>query len=236
MKKLTYTDMLAVLGISSAHPGGSNLTKNIFSREKITEDMKLLDVGCGTGQTSAFLAKKFNCEIAAIDLNNTMLEKAAKRFKKNGLNVKTINASAEKLPFKDNVFDYIISESVIIFTNSEVSLAEIRRVLKPSGKFIAIEMVAETNLSQAEKEEIINVYGINQIFTEGDWENQFRNLSFSKVKIEKDEWSKDREFLGDKNDPSSYIAPQLFKILEAHTELIQKYHDRLGYRIFTCFK
>ncbi|UTW69808.1 methyltransferase domain-containing protein [Anaerobacillus sp. HL2] len=76
MNKLNYTDMLAQLGISSAHPGGLALSKWNFLKEKITKDMKILDLGCGTGKTAAYLASTYKCSVTALDVHPIMLEKA----------------------------------------------------------------------------------------------------------------------------------------------------------------
>lgn len=53
--------MLALLGIGGAHPGGFYLTKQLFDKEKITSETSILDIGCGTGQTSANLYCKYGC-------------------------------------------------------------------------------------------------------------------------------------------------------------------------------
>ncbi len=235
MKKLTYTDMLADLGISSAHPGGSHLTKRIFTNEIMTPEKKVLDIGCGTGQTAAFLAKKYKCDVVAIDAHDTMIRKAKKRFEKNELPIKLIKATAEKLPFSANIFDFVTAESVISFTQPHLSLPEIARVLKTTGKLISIEMTAENDLTEAEKQEITDVYGIKRVFTEDEWREQFLSAGFSKVSIEEDH-DRPNEFIGDKNDPSNYIDPSLFEILETHSALLQKLQGRLGYRIYRCIK
>ncbi|MCT8138775.1 class I SAM-dependent methyltransferase [Anaerobacillus sp. CMMVII] len=235
MRKFTYTDMIAHLGISSAHPGGSMLTRKIFASENIMPDMKLLDIGCGTGETATFLAKEYNCEIIAIDTHSTMINKAKKRFDNAGLAIKLIKANAEKLPFSDGIFDYIIAESVITFTHSNLSLPEFARVLKKSGKLLAIEMTAEEKLSATEKKEISQVYGVKQVLLETEWKEKFANAGFSEVIIEQDN-ERSNQIVSDNNDPSDFIDPKLFGILQSHTELLQKYSGRLGYRVFRCIK
>ncbi|RXJ03813.1 class I SAM-dependent methyltransferase [Anaerobacillus alkaliphilus] len=235
MKKLTYTDMLADLGITSAHPGGSFLTKKILTKESITPDKKILDVGCGTGQTAVFLAKTYKCDVIAIDAHTTMIRKAKKRFEKNELPIKLIKANAEKLPFSDEIFDFITAESVIAFTQTSQSLPEMVRVLKKAGRLISIEMTAENNLSEDEKKEITEVYGIERVFTEEEWKEEFLRAGFTEVMIEEDH-DRPKEFIGEKNDPSNYIDPNVFEILQTHSSLLEKLNGRLGYRIFRCLK
>lgn len=77
-----YLDILSKLGIEGAHPGGINLTKEIFKRENINRKSYILDVGCGTGQTAAYLAYKYGAKVTGIDINPTMVAKARRRMKK----------------------------------------------------------------------------------------------------------------------------------------------------------
>lgn len=228
--------MLAYLGISSAHPGGLMLSKSILENEKINQKSNILDIGCGTGQTSAYLASKYNCTVTALDCHSTMIKKAKKRFVRENLKVKLINGTAEELPFKEEAFDYIIAESVIAFTDLNLSLPNIFTVLKREGQFISIELVAEDMLKREEKEEIKNLYGLKNILLENEWKKQLTNQRFSTVVIEKDNNQNGYNIAAEKHDPSDHIYPELFQIFEAHAKLLQKYKGRLGYRIFRCTK
>jgi len=88
---------------------------------------KLLDVGCGTGLTTS----PWKCKRYGIDPSKKLLEKARKKHP----NIKFKLASAEKIPFKNNFFDVVISVTALQnFTNIEKSLGEIKRVGK--NKFI----------------------------------------------------------------------------------------------------
>ena len=75
-----YIDILAYFGIGGAHPGGFNLTQSILDAENIPPTQSVLDIGCGTGQTAAFLAERFNCQVTAIDKHPVMVQKARIRF------------------------------------------------------------------------------------------------------------------------------------------------------------
>ncbi|MED4475650.1 class I SAM-dependent methyltransferase [Oceanobacillus caeni] len=75
-----YLDCLALFGVGGAHPGGLPLTKRILSKEEIDETKSILDAGCGTGQTSAYISKKYQCHVTSLDCNKMMLDKARKRY------------------------------------------------------------------------------------------------------------------------------------------------------------
>lgn len=79
----TYLEFLAKFGVGGAHPGGINLSKELFKAESIQQTSHILDVGCGTGQTAAYLATHFQANVTGIDINPIMIEKARHRMKKN---------------------------------------------------------------------------------------------------------------------------------------------------------
>lgn len=236
MKKYNYTDMLAYLGISSAHPGGSALTRRIISEENIIGTHSILDIGCGTGQTSAYLAKKFQCNVTALDSHATMIEKAKKRFDNENLDISLIKGDAENLSFNEKSFDYVLCESVLGFTQVNLTLPKIFNILKENGVLISVEMVTEKVLSQAEKNEIKNVYGLKHILLESEWVNLFRKQGFKKVTVSLDDKKDDYDVSAEQHSPSDYLDPELFKILEKHSHLLQKYQEKLSYRIFRCVK
>ena len=70
-----YLDFLSKFGVGGAHPGGIGLTKEIFKSERITPATRILDVGCGTGQSAAYLASKYGAIVTGIDINPVMVKK-----------------------------------------------------------------------------------------------------------------------------------------------------------------
>ena len=94
---MKYMDMLALLGVGGAHPGGLHLTKQLLEKEEINIDTSILDIGCGTGQTSAYLYCRYGCEITACDINATMVQKANKRFEQLKLPCKATIEDIENL-------------------------------------------------------------------------------------------------------------------------------------------
>lgn len=143
--KGNYLDLLAYFGIGGAHPGELELTKSVLDAENILSSDDVLDLGCGTGQTSAYLARQYKCHVTEIDNHPVMLKKSNHRFHLEHLPVRLINGNAEKLDLQDDSFDYIFSESGVIFTDITKTLNELSRVLKKDGKLILIEMIASSS-------------------------------------------------------------------------------------------
>ncbi|WHY75130.1 methyltransferase domain-containing protein [Neobacillus sp. WH10] len=234
----SYTDCLAIFGVGGAHPGGLQLTKELLSREKINETTSILDAGCGTGQTSAYIAEQYRCKVTSLDSNKIMLDKARKRFLPLRLPIEVKQGSTENLPFSEGIFDLILSESVISFTDVSLTIPEFRRVLKPNGVLLAIEMVLEKSLSEEELKTLVNFYGVSQILTEKEWSNFFQRSKFKHVNIEKYNLQIDENNVQNATDfsLSENIDDEFFEILEKHMHFTKVYKDVLGFRLFRCYK
>jgi SAM-dependent methyltransferase len=232
-----YLDFLALFGVGGAHPGGLNLTKKILQKEGLTANTKILDIGCGTGQTAAHLLSKYQCEVTAIDKHPMMIEKAKNRLSALGYKLNLSQENAENLPYKNHQFDYVLSESVLSFTDCQNALKEMKRVLKKDGVLIAIEMTNEGNLTSVELDEIENFYGVQKILREEEWQKLMRKAGFSKVHIQKDDsilTGNEEDFYSTEFQLSHGISQQYVSIFDQHEYLTQKYKNKLGFRIYRC--
>ncbi|MFJ6267750.1 class I SAM-dependent methyltransferase [Lysinibacillus xylanilyticus] len=227
-----YLEFLSKFGVGGAHPGGINLTKEIFKAESINENSRILDVGCGTGQTSAYLAETYEAKVTGIDINSEMVAKAKRRMKKNHLPVKIMQCSIEQVPLPDHTFDFIISESVLSFVNKPNALKEIFRLLKKGGRFIAIEFTINQPLEEKNEEEIIQFYGFDSCLMKKDWVALFNQASFKNIHIQKN----NSIFSIPELHHSKDIAPELYKVMDKHFDMNLKYEGILDYRIYSCTK
>jgi ubiquinone/menaquinone biosynthesis C-methylase UbiE len=100
----------------------------------------ILDVGCGTGEFERLLLSEYpEQRIVGIDISENMLRLARKKCSPYP-NVAFLKADASTLPFPDHSFDLIISaNSLHYFEQPGVSLAEMRRVLLPSGSVVILD-------------------------------------------------------------------------------------------------
>ena len=106
-----------------------------------SKNTKLIDVASGTGDIAKLFLEKidYKGKVCCVDENEGMLNISKKKFGQIN-NVKWYCDKAEKLPFKDNEFDYYtISFGIRNVKNTNIALDEAFRVLKPGGKFICLE-------------------------------------------------------------------------------------------------
>ncbi len=115
---------------------------------------KVLEVGVGTGRNLKYYPA--GCSVTGIDISAGMLEKARKKAR--GMkNITLLLMDAEHLEFPDNSFDYVVTTFVLCSIPDPIrALKEMRRVLKPSGKLIALEHMRSSNPFIALIEDLIN--------------------------------------------------------------------------------
>jgi len=137
-KKQILRILLKNYSISQAFSRGAEII--IF--ENLQFKKPILDLGCGDGTFSEILFNKSKAAVAAgVDILPSVIELASKPRVYKDLKV----ADAAKLPFEDNFFFTIISNSSLEhMDNLDNVLFEANRVLKAGGKFIFLVAHAKT--------------------------------------------------------------------------------------------
>lgn len=106
-----------------------------FLSEKIggLKGKRVLDVGCGTGIATRQL-QTLGSDVSGADLAEGMIKEA----KDNNDSIEYVTAPTNKLPFEKETFDLVTAFSAFHWFCDEVSVQEIKRVLKNEGAFAAI--------------------------------------------------------------------------------------------------
>ncbi len=125
----------AYLGFSR-HVGGLKATRKLAELCHIDKGKCILDVGCGVGITTCYIAKKYGCSVVGIDISERMIAWAKERVKRENIEsrVELLVTDAQNLPFNDNLFDVVIGESITTFLeDKQKAVSEYVRVTKPGG-------------------------------------------------------------------------------------------------------
>lgn len=110
---------------------------------------EVLEIGFGTGLNLAFYSDKVG-SLTTVDVNPGVHQLAEKRLAISQLPVKFELVSGENLPMADNSYDAVVSTwTLCSIPDVESALKEIRRVLKPEGKFYFVEHGLSPNLKIA---------------------------------------------------------------------------------------
>jgi len=126
---------------SPTHASGADL-ETLAAQIGSTPNADVLDLGCGAGHAS-FAAARHARSVIAYDLAAPMLATVAASAKERGLsNIRTEQGSAERLPFDDASFDWVVSRlSAHHWHDVPRALAQVRRVLKRGGGVLFIDVV-----------------------------------------------------------------------------------------------
>jgi len=130
-------------------PGGDEETRLAvtLSRLKGKPNLKIADIGCGTGASTLVLANELDAHITAVDFLPEFLEKLEYAAEKAGVvdRITTRAQSMEELSFQESELDAIWSEGAIYNMGFESGVAAWKSFLKPGGILAVSELTWLTN-------------------------------------------------------------------------------------------
>ncbi|OGO51723.1 MAG: hypothetical protein A2148_02865 [Chloroflexi bacterium RBG_16_68_14] len=144
----------------SLNPRGPELLYELVGELRLPPQANVLDLGCGEGQHSIQLAKRFRFAVRGIDpvqrhieLAHQRLDEAAKDGPEVGKLVRFELGAAESIPMKDASLDLIWCREVLYHIGSlDNAFAECRRVLRTGGYLLIYHNFATDRLEPGEAE------------------------------------------------------------------------------------
>ncbi|MBD2253721.1 methyltransferase domain-containing protein [Nostoc parmelioides] len=189
----------------------------------------ILDVGCGIGGSSLYLAGKLNAKATGITLSPVQAARATERAKEAGLSGRSqfLVANAQAMPFDDNSFDLVWSlESGEHMPDKTKFLQECYRVLKPGGKLIMVTWchrpTDETPLTADEQkhlEDIYRVYCLPYVISLPEYEAIARQLTLNNIRTA--DWSQSVAQFWNIVIDSAFTPQAIFGLLRAGWTTIQ---------------
>jgi ubiquinone/menaquinone biosynthesis C-methylase UbiE len=109
----------------------------------------VLDVGCGTATLAIAMKSRVDTgEVHGIDASPEMIEVAKRKIAEKRVDVDLRVALVEEIPFPEESFDLVTSSLMLHHLPEDLKrtgLAEIRRVLKRKGRFVAMDFAVESH-------------------------------------------------------------------------------------------
>lgn len=126
----------------------------IMKNTKLKSSRNFLEVGCGSGRLTKRLHKypdNYNC----IDISNNLKQKLLQK-------INFIYATGEKIPYKDDKFDFVLDGWALSAQNIPKALSEYKRVLQNNGQICIItESWDEENRQNSDYVDILKKYDSN---------------------------------------------------------------------------
>jgi tocopherol O-methyltransferase len=144
-----------------------DLIEELLKWSQVDSASNILDVGCGIGGSTLYLANKYQANATGITLSPVQADRAKERARGLGLGER-VNfqvANALEMPFADNSFDLVWSlESGEHMPDKVKFLQECHRVLKPGGKLIMVTWchrpIDNSPLTEEEQKQLQEIYRV----------------------------------------------------------------------------
>ena len=129
--------LLAEVGFKKYfHLGGFDATRALIDLCPLDANSHVIDIGCATGKTACYLARRYGCSILGVDILPAMVQRAKERTRAEGITrkVEFMVGDAQELPLGDDVFDVVLGEFITgLVHDKESAVKEYVRVAKPGG-------------------------------------------------------------------------------------------------------
>ena len=210
-------------------------------------ELKITDIGCGSGGQTITLAKNLNGQITAVDLFPEFLDELNEKSQKKGLTEKIIRLekSMDDLPFNDKEFDIVWSEGAIYNIGFESGIKKWKNYLKVGGYLAVSEITWITNSRPKEIEEFWT-QEYPEIDTASNKIKILENNGYTLVGyfyLTQNSWIENynkpmearfETFL--KRNNNSELARKVVKENKVEIELYQKYKDYYSYGFYIAKK
>lgn len=172
------------------------LNQGQLNQSQLDQTSQILDVGCGIGGSTLYLAEKFGARATGITLSPVQANRATERAEATGLahRIQFQVADALAMPFPDASFELVWSlESGEHMPDKQKFLQECHRVLKPGGTFLMATWChrpippALTESEQQHLEKIYRVYCLPYVISLPDYAQLAQALGFEAIQTA--DWS-----------------------------------------------
>lgn len=169
------------------HLGGFDATKELIDLCPINKNSCVIDIGCASGKTACYLARRYGCYVIGVDILPGMVERAKERARAERVTgrVEFKVGDAQQLPLEDDLFDIVLGEFITGLVNDKAgAVSEYVRVAKPGG---TIGLNEATWLKAPPPQEIIEFLDRtagfkNELFTTDGWQNLLERSGIKQIR------------------------------------------------------
>ncbi len=145
-----------IRGEESKEKAQLQLVEHLAELANIKPSADILDIGCGFGASSLYLAEHYNTKVTGITISPVQVEMAIQAAAGKQLDAKFLLMDAEAMNFEKQ-FDVLWSvESIAHYQNRQAFFASAAKLLKPGGSFAITDWFKKENLTRAETRKFID--------------------------------------------------------------------------------
>jgi len=139
-----------IRGDETKEEAQTQLTEHLATVARIPRGAMVLDVGCGYGGSSIYLAQKYGAQATGITISPVQVEMASKAAERAGASAKFVCMDAEAMTFREP-FDVVWSvESISHYPNYQKFFASATKLVKPGGTMAVIDWFKKDGLTPRE--------------------------------------------------------------------------------------
>ena len=144
-----------IRGDESNEKAQLQLVEHLAELANIKPRADILDIGCGFGASSLYLAEHYNAKVTGITISSVQIKMAIQAAAGKQLDAKFLLMDAEAMNFEKQ-FDLLWSvESIAHYQNRQAFFASAAKLLKPGGSFAITDWFKKENLTRAETRKFI---------------------------------------------------------------------------------
>jgi len=172
--------------VDEFHIGGRQASEDFICQLELSADDHTLDIGCGIGGTSRFVASRFGCRVTGIDLTPEFVSTGQSLCDWVGLSsqVELHQGDATEMPFANESFDAAFMLHVgMNIVNKARMFAEVYRLVKPSAIFGIYDVMQTTDEPLTYPVPWSSVPGTSALATQEQYVEALEQTGFDIIKI-----------------------------------------------------
>ena len=167
------------------------MTDTVTEPAAINNDDHVLDAGCGLGGTALYLARKHGCKVTGINIDRRQLELAREKAAAAGLagQVEFLYMDcSHPLAFENGSFDVVVNiESACYYSNRDLFLREVSRILRPGGRFATEDFMAADDLSEENRRRYLDpfyrAWALHSVESQASYTRKLRDVGLELVEF-----------------------------------------------------
>ena len=175
------------------HYGGAAANDALASLAGIDNSCHVLDVCCGLGGPSRYLAHQYGCRVTGIDMTASRIEGAKRLTELVGLDerVSFHKGNALELAFADKTFDVVIAQEAFCHIPSKDRLvAQCVRVLKPGGRLAFSDVLATNSITESNRKRLQHEMTFFELGSQSSYRQQLEREECTAIEVQdmSNEW------------------------------------------------